>query len=79
VNLPVDKRTRAYGNLLRKNQWTDEQYTRYLKDTLKKFATKEKKIVAQVASNKFREPVAQGVREKNKRSDIQVVLLSNSL
>ena len=25
VNLPVDKRTRAYGNFLRKNQWSDEQ------------------------------------------------------
>jgi len=62
VNHLVDKRTRAYGNLLRKNQWSDEQYTRYLKNTLKNFATKEKKIVAQVASNKFREQV----REKNK-------------
>ena len=47
VNLPVDKRTRAYANILKKTQWTDAQYIGYVKDTLKKFATKEKKIVAQ--------------------------------
>jgi len=46
--------------------WTDERYKRYLKDTLKKFATKEKKIVAQVARNKVREQVAQSVKGKNK-------------
>ena len=63
VNLPVDKRTKAYANILRKNNWTDETYKRYLKDTLKKFATKEKKIVAQVARNKVREQVAQSVKD----------------
>ena len=29
VNLPVDKRTRAYANILKKNQWTDAQYIGY--------------------------------------------------
>ena len=65
VNLPVDKRTRAYANILKKNQWTDAQYKGYLKDIIKKFATKEKKIVAQVARNKIIEQVAQSVKDKN--------------
>ena len=68
VNLPVDKRTRAYANILRKNDWTDGQYIGYLKDTLKKFATKEKKIAAEVASNKVREQVITEVQKKNKLS-----------
>ena len=66
VNLSVDKRTRAYANILKKNQWTDEQYTRYLKDIIKGFVAKEKKIVTQVARNKVREKVFENVREKNK-------------
>ena len=37
VNLPTDRRTRAYANILRKNNWTDETYKRYLKDIIKKF------------------------------------------
>ena len=40
VNLPTDRRTRAYSNILKKNQWNDEQYTRYLKDTIKGFKRK---------------------------------------
>jgi len=66
VNLSVDKRTRAYANILKKKQWTDEQYTRYLKDIIKGFVAKEKKIVTQVARNKVREKVFENVRGKNK-------------
>ena len=66
VNLPVDKRTKAYANILRKNNWTDETHKGYLKDIIKKFAIKEKKIVSQVARNKVREQVAQSVKDQNK-------------
>jgi len=45
VNLPTDRRTRAYANILRKNNWTDETYKRYLKDILKSFVAKEKKLI----------------------------------
>jgi len=66
VNLPTDRRTRAYANILKKNNWTDETYKGYLKDIIKKFAIKEKKIVSQVARNKIIEQVAQSVKNKNK-------------
>ena len=45
VNLPTDRRTRAYANILRKNNWTDKTYKRYLKDILKSFVAKEKKLI----------------------------------
>ena len=41
VNLPVDKRTRPYSNILRKNNWTDETYKGYLKEVIKGFVAKE--------------------------------------
>ena len=65
VNLPVDKRTRAYVNLLRKNQWTEAQYVKYLKDTLKRYTKKEKEVVRQVQQQKFRQEVAENVRQRN--------------
>ena len=65
VNLPTDGRTRAYANILKKNNWTDEQYTKYLKDIIKGFVAKEKNIVAQVARNKVREQVIVEVQKKN--------------
>ena len=66
VNLPTDRRTRAYANILRKNNWTDETYKGYLKDIIKGFVAKEKKIVAEVARNKVREEIAKSVKDKNK-------------
>ena len=66
VNLPTDRRTRAYSNILRKNNWTDETYKRHLKDVIKGFVAKEKKIVSQVARNKIIEKVAQSVKDKKK-------------
>jgi len=68
ISIPVDKRTRAYANFLKKNNWNEKQYTEYLKDIIKGFVAKEKKIDAQVARNKAREQVMEEVRKKNKLS-----------
>ena len=68
VNLPTDRRTRAYANILRKNNWTDETYKGYLKEVIKGFVAKEKKIVSQVTRNKAREEVIEEVQKKNKLS-----------
>jgi len=68
VSLPTDKRTRAHANILRKNNWPDETYKRYLKDIIKGFVAKEKKILTQVARNKVREEVIAEVQKKNKLS-----------
>ena len=66
VNLPVDKRTRAYVNLLRKNQWSEAQYVRYLKDTLKRYTSKEKRFTKEVASNKITQQAIESNMERNK-------------
>ena len=71
VNLPVDKCTRAYANIIKKNQQTDTKHISYFKDTLEKYVTKEKKIVAQVASNKVREQVISEVQKKNTLSKFE--------
>ena len=48
INLPVDKRTRAYRNILTQNNWTENQYVQYLKQYTKRFEKKEKAIIKQV-------------------------------
>jgi len=65
LNLPVDRRTRLYANILKKNNWTETQYVSYLKQTLKKYTKKEKKFVRQVQDTNYRQQVAENVRQRN--------------
>jgi len=65
LNLPVDRRTRAYKKILSENKWTDIQYQSYLKQVLKRYTKKEKEVVRQVQQQKFRQEVAEKVRERN--------------
>ena len=48
IHLPVDKRTRAYRNILAQNNWTEGQYVQYLKQYTKRFEKKEKAIIKQI-------------------------------
>ena len=66
VNLPTDKRTRAYSKLLRDNNWTEAQYASYLKQVLKRYTDKERRVVRQVQQQNFRQQVAAQVAERNK-------------
>jgi len=83
VNLPTDRRTRAYANILRKNNWTDETYKGYLKEVIKGFVAKEKKIVSQVTRNKAKEKVIEDVKRTNKISKfigkVQLNYIKNKL
>ena len=67
INLPTDKRTRRYQNLLLKEGWTEEQYKNYLKQVIQRYTKKEKKIVRQVQEQNFRAEVAERVRIMNIR------------
>lgn len=66
VNLPTDKRTRAYANVLKKNNWTETQYTNYLKQVLQRYTKREKEVVRQVQQQNYRQQVASNVAERNK-------------
>ena len=66
INLPVDKRTRAYREILQKNKWTENQYVQYLKQYTKRFEKKEKEISSQVQRSNFRQRVMSEVLERNK-------------
>ena len=46
-NLPVDKRTRAYKKILSDDKWTDSQHQSYLKQVLKRYTNKRKKLYTQ--------------------------------
>ena len=67
LNLPVDKRTRAYKKLLSDNKWTEAQYVSYLKQTLKRYTKKEKEVIRQVQKQKIKQEVAENVRTRNQR------------
>ena len=75
INLPVDKRTRAYREILQKNKWTENQYDQYLKQYTKRFEKKEKAISKQVQQTNFRQRVMADVIEQNKVRHIGSVLL----
>lgn len=66
INLPVDKRTRAYREILQKNKWTENQYVQYLKQYTKRFEKKEKEISSQVQRTNFRQRVMAEISERNK-------------
>ena len=66
LNLPTDRRTRAYSNILKKNNWTEDQYSRYLKDVTKRYDTKLKSINKKVQDTNFRQKVMSEISEKNK-------------
>ena len=72
LNLPVDRRTRAYANLLQNNNWTETQYVSYLKQTLKKYTKKEKKFVRQVQDTNYRLEVAEKVRQRKADGDLPI-------
>ena len=65
INLPTDKRTRRYQDLLRKEGWTEEQYKNYLKQVIQRYTKKEKKVVRQVQQQNFRAEVAERVAVRN--------------
>jgi hypothetical protein len=66
LNVPTDKRTRRYQQLLRENNWTETQYESYLKQLVKRYDTKTKKMSQQVQQQNYRQQVALDVRERNK-------------
>ena len=67
LNLPVDKRTRAYKKILSENKWTESQYQSYLKQVLKRYK-KEKEVVRQVQQQKSRpQGVAENVLTRNQK------------
>ena len=68
VNLPTDKRTRAYANVLKSNNWTETQYANYLKQVLKRYTKREKEVVRQVQQQNFRQQVAANVAERNRQN-----------
>ena len=65
INLPTDKRTRAYRQVLKKNNWTETQYEGYLKDLTKKYDKKTKTISKQVQSNNERIQMVENVINRN--------------
>ena len=65
INLPTDKRTRAYRQVLKKNNWTETQYEGYLKDLTKKYDKKTKTISKQVQSNNERIQIVENVINRN--------------
>jgi hypothetical protein len=66
LNVPTDKRTRRYQQILKENNWTETQYESYLKQLVKKYDTKTKKMSQQVQQQNYRQQVEINVRERNK-------------
>ena len=71
LNLPHKRNTRAYKKILSENNWTEEQYTRYLKDVTKRYDTKLKSIAKTVQDTKYRQEIA----ERNKVRHIGSILV----
>jgi hypothetical protein len=74
LNVPTDKRTRRYQQILKENNWTETQYETYLKQLVKKYDTKTKQISKDVEKNISREQqFTKVIRDNYFKSKIQSV------
>lgn len=78
LNLPVDKRTRAYQQFLKKRGWIDEQYEEYVKEVIRnhkklakdKMKKKVKQLEKEVQTNKRKEQQYTQIKNNNHRNKL---------